>query len=164
LASGTAFASPGQDVEDSIRLAFQARAQALLQGGDEGHPLAEHYDVAYAQGESVVGAKLLSYERNKITEFRRYLAGRKMKVIDHEVELRFERVTISGGMAHATVTESLRFNWVYEHKPDQPNATGLGMHHQVDLALKNGRWLIQRDEYLDSFKAGFQSDHRTPRS
>jgi hypothetical protein len=162
LAFGTAIAAPRQEVEESVRLAFQERAQALFRGGDGSH-LAEYYDVAYAQGGAVAGARLLTYERDKIAEFHRYLDERKMKVIAHEVELRFERVTASRGIAHATVTERTGFRWVYWDKPHQPNATGLGSHHDLDLVSKDGRWLIRRDDYLDSLRAWLKSDHRTPR-
>jgi hypothetical protein len=162
LAVGTAVAAPQQDVEDSVRFAFQARARTLFDGGDEGQ-LAQYYDVAYSQGDGVVGARLLVYEHDKIAEFHRYLADRNMKVIAHVVTLRFEQVTVSGETAHATITESLGFRWVYRHKPGQFNATGLGTHHGVDLVLKDGRWLIRRDDYLDPFREWVKGDHRTPR-
>lgn len=86
----------------------------------------------------VVGARLLADEQDKIAESQRYLATRNMKVIAHEIHLHFEQVAASGEKAYAAVTESMGFRSVYRHIPDQPNDTGLGAYHRVDLVSRTG--------------------------
>jgi hypothetical protein len=160
----TLAAVPGQGalatptVEDSVRATLQARAEALLPNGDiDG--ISQHYDRAHTQGSQVVGGKLLAYEQQKIREFHTWAANRNIRLLDIKVTLNFEQVQVTGTLAKVRVIEGLAMNWVYKDKPDQVTMTGLGITHEMDLALVGNRWVLQRDDYQDPFQQSLGPDH-----
>jgi hypothetical protein len=150
-------------VEDFVREALQARAKALLPNADVS-TLAAHYDQAHQQGNRVVGGKLLAYEQDKIREFHAWATNRNVKLLDVKVTLNFELVQVNGMLAKVRVIEGLAMNWVYTDKPDQVTMTGLGMTHEMDLAMVGMRWQIRRDDYDDSFRKWLGADHSSPHS
>ena len=126
-----------------LNMLFSERAEAVICGDID--TLASHYDL-----DSRYGQWAFDHEMRRSAYLTAWSAARGIKFLDTEVEIRINSIELRGTTAWIELDESTKI--VYRHKSQSASKFdffGIGTEHFIELAFKDGAWLVRRDWYLD---------------
>lgn len=122
---------------------FNRRADAILTGDPD--PLAPLYDT-----NSKYGRWALDHEQRRVKYIKAWAEKRGIKITRAMSCLRAQRVEIKDNTAWISLTQNAYLDYVYADDCSEcVNRFGIGTRHLVELAYKQGNWLIRRDWYTD---------------
>ncbi|NPV74013.1 MAG: amidase domain-containing protein [Pelotomaculum sp.] len=134
---------------------FTARAMAVITDADPA-PALTCYDTS-----GLLGRWALAHEQARLNYIQLWAKKRGVRITEAGSSLRIPWLQVQGNTAELVVHQTLQLGYVY---PDDPyvNYFGIGTRHWMKLALKDGRWLIQQDFYIDGLGENLSSPDPTP--
>lgn len=126
-----------------LNILFSERVEAVITGGIDA--LMSHYDP-----DSHYGQWAFEHEKRRSAYLTAWSAARGIEFIDTEVEIRINSIELKGTTAWIELDENAKIEYKHEsHPTSEPDFFGIGTEHFIELAFKDGAWLIRRDWYLD---------------
>ncbi len=129
----------------SMRLSMMLseRAEAIIRGDTD--VLMSHYDL-----DSHYGKWAFEHETRRCAYLKAWSAARGIRLLDTEVEIRVISLELKGTTAWIELDESVKVSYEHESQlASKPDFFGIGAEHFLELALREGEWVIRRDWYLD---------------
>ncbi|MGE5588556.1 MAG: amidase domain-containing protein [Clostridia bacterium] len=134
---------PDADLSTRLDAIFRDRAESVIRG-DAG-ALAGHYDLG-----SEYGRWALDREYRRVRYVEAWSKARGVRFVGTSVEIKVDSAEVRGDTAWLRLRQSAGFAYVYEADPHAPpDHFGIGTRHFVELARRNGTWVVRRDWYTD---------------
>jgi hypothetical protein len=127
----------------SINTMLHLRAAALLNQQTEG--LQTMYDLGAATGRWA-----LEHEIRRVKYMKAWSEKRGLRLVETATDTRIVRTEKKGDSVWAYVIQSMGFGYIYLDDPEtKMHRFGIGTRHVMELILRDGRWVLKRDWYID---------------
>jgi hypothetical protein len=126
-----------------LDMLLTGRAKAIVNGDTD--TLMSHYDL-----DSRYGQWAFEHETRRSAYLQAWSAARGIRFVDTEVQFRITSIELKGTTAWLELNESVKVSYKHESVSESgSDYFGIGTEHLLELAFKDGEWVIRRDWYLD---------------
>jgi len=133
-----------EEITSFIEGVFQNRNKAILTGDLE--LIESIYDL-----DSKYGTWAYEYEIRKMKYIRNWAEKQGVKFTDITPKVVVKKIKGNNTYISIYLLCSTEYKYVYEDQPEVENSSRIGTYHNLQLANKNGVWIITKEWYKDPF-------------
>lgn len=133
-----------EEAAKAIEQIFQNRNRAILSQDLE--LIESMYDL-----NTKYGTWAMEYEKRKLRYLHNWAEKQGVKFIEINPSLVIRRLKGGNDKYSINLLCSTEYRYAYENKPEAINSSRIGTYHSINLANKDGVWIITKEWYTDPF-------------